>query len=146
MENLVEREIPLFPISTTARILDISVHTLRMYEKEGLIIPFKKKSSHRLYSRADIDRLVCIRKSINQSKISINGIKTLYSLIPCWEITNCSEADRENCESYTSHSHPCWTFKHIDNQCSELICRECAVYKNFTECGTIKGKLKELIK
>jgi hypothetical protein len=33
---------PLFPIRTAAKLLNISVHTLRMYEKEGLIIPFKK--------------------------------------------------------------------------------------------------------
>ena len=33
---------PVFPISTAAKLLKISVHTLRMYEREGLIIPFKK--------------------------------------------------------------------------------------------------------
>jgi predicted site-specific integrase-resolvase len=39
---------PVFSISTAAKLLDVSVHTLRMYEREGLIIPFKKDSSQRL--------------------------------------------------------------------------------------------------
>ena len=139
-------DIPLFPISVAARILNISVHTLRMYEREGLIVPFKKESNHRLYSKSDIERLNCIRRSINEKKISINGIKTIYSLIPCWEIVHCSQKDRGNCDSYNSHSKPCWTFKHKNNICSNLYCRECSVYKNFAECGILKEKIKSTIK
>ena len=146
MENLDNLEVPLFPISVAARILNISVHTLRMYEREGLIVPFKKESNHRLYSKADIERLNCIRKTINESKISINGIKTIYSLIPCWEIIHCSQKDRENCESYNSHSKPCWTFNHQDNICADLDCRDCNVYKNYAECGALKDKIKTKIK
>ena len=141
MEQVQNFEIPLYPISSAAKILGISVHTLRMYEREGLILPFKKESSHRLYSEYDIQRLQCIRKAINVSKISINGIKAIYSLIPCWEITNCSKIDRSNCEAFVSHSQPCWTFKHLNNICYNKECRSCDVYKNFTECG----KIKELI-
>lgn len=142
MENLENSEVPLFSISVAARILDISVHTLRMYEREGLIVPFKKESNHRLYSKSDIERLNCIRKTINEKKISINGIKTIYSLIPCWEIIKCSQRDRENCEAYKSHSMPCWTFAHKDNVCATLSCRDCNVYRNYAECGSLKDKLK----
>ena len=41
---------PKYTISSAATLLGISVHTLRMYEREGLIIPFKKESGQRLYS------------------------------------------------------------------------------------------------
>jgi len=143
MDNI---ETPLFPISVAARILNISVHTLRMYEKEGLIVPFKKESSHRLYSKADIERIFCIRKSINQNKISINGIKTIYSLIPCWEIMNCSNSDRQNCDAFKSHSNPCWSFHHTNNKCASNECRDCSVYKNYGECRSLKDKLISIIK
>jgi MerR family transcriptional regulator/heat shock protein HspR len=113
-----------------------------MYEKEGLIIPFKKKSNHRLYSEADIERLTCIRRAIKEQKISINGIKTIYSLIPCWDIIKCSQKDRENCDSYKSHSKPCWSFVHTENVCGTLNCRECEVYRNYAECKTLKEKFK----
>ena len=132
---------PLHPIRVAARLLNISVHTLRSYERESLIIPFQKESRQRLYSQSDIDRINCIRKAINEHKISINGIKTIYSLIPCWEITKCSEEDRENCEAYKSHSEPCWSFAHRNNACQAKSCRECEVYKNYSECHSIKNSI-----
>jgi MerR family transcriptional regulator/heat shock protein HspR len=144
MEITENSEQPMFPISTAARMLKISVHTLRMYEKEGLIIPFKKETKHRLYSRADIDRLNCIRKAINEFKISISGIKTIYSLIPCWQITNCSDEDRQNCNAFIAHNNPCWTFRHNKNTCENKVCRECIVYKDYAECGDIKELIKNL--
>jgi len=144
MEIIENYEQPMFPISTAARMLKISVHTLRMYEKEGLIIPFKKETNHRLYSRADIDRLNCIRKAINEFKISISGIKTIYSLIPCWQITNCSDEDRQNCNAFITHNNPCWTFQHKKNICENKVCRECCVYKDYAECGDVKELIKNL--
>ncbi len=146
METTVNYETPLYSISVAAKILGISVHTLRMYEKEGLIIPFKKKTSHRLYSQCDIDRLSCIRKAINESKISINGIKTIYSLIPCWEIIGCSEVDKSNCNAYKTNSAPCWSHQHINNTCSNIECRICEVYRNFSECKSVKSSIIQLLK
>ena len=141
MEKKENFDLPLYPISSAAKILDISVHTLRMYEREGLIIPYKKESNHRLYSRADVERLQCIRKAINESKISIAGIKTIYSLIPCWEIVNCPVEDRKNCQAFKAHSQPCWSFVHEKNACEKKECRVCDVYIKYAECG----KIKELI-
>lgn len=143
--NLDKNEIPLYSIGSTARILNISVHTLRMYEKAGLILPFKKESHHRLYSESDIHRLKCIRSAINDKKISIAGIKTIYSLIPCWEITKCSEEERKNCEAYQSHSKPCWTFEHTGNKCSNIDCRNCEVYKKFSDCEKVKDLLIKIL-
>ncbi len=146
LEQIENSEIPLYPISSAAKILGISVHTLRMYEKEGLILPFKKESNHRLYSESDIERLKCIRRAINVNKISINGIKAIYSLIPCWELTNCSKEDRNNCEAFLSHSHPCWSFKHLNNICYNKECRNCNVYRNFTECWRVKELITSKVK
>jgi MerR family transcriptional regulator/heat shock protein HspR len=142
METEIKFEEPIYPISTAAKLLNISVHTLRMYERESLIIPFKKESNHRLYSKSDLERLSCIRRAINELKISIAGIRTIYSLIPCWKIVNCSEEDRNNCKAFGSHSSPCWSYKHKDNFCEKRECRECSVYKDFTECKTIKESIK----
>ncbi len=136
---------PIYSISTAATLLHISVHTLRMYEREGLIIPFKRKSKQRLYSRADIERLECIRTAINQMKISINGIKLMYALIPCWEIIKCSNDDRKKCTAYNQHSVPCWRHNHTGTICENKNCRDCEVYSSFGNCERIKEKLKELI-
>ncbi len=140
----VAQDEPIFPISMAAHLLDVSVHTLRMYEREGLFIPYKKESNQRLFSKSDLERIRCIRSAINDSKISISGIKMIYSMIPCWEITKCSSEDRKNCKSFNGAHDPCWVQKHPNTTCEGRECRSCEVYYAFGNCQTIKGKLKEL--
>jgi MerR family transcriptional regulator/heat shock protein HspR len=141
----INEELPVFPISAAAKILNVSVHTLRMYEREGLIIPFKKSTKHRLYSQADIERIKCIRHAINDLKISIAGIKTIQSLIPCWKIKGCGEEERNTCLAYTSNSRPCWSFSHKENKCASADCKKCEVYRNFSECSIIKESIIKFI-
>ncbi|MCW8805710.1 MAG: MerR family transcriptional regulator [Ignavibacteriaceae bacterium] len=136
---------PLYTISTAARLLGISIPTLRMYENEGLIIPFKKSSSHRLYSDVDLERIRCLRNTINVNKMGLESIRRMLALIPCWAIVNCSEKDRKNCEAFTDFGKPCWMHNHKNNTCSDRDCRECEVYNSFSDCSSLKEKLKELI-
>lgn len=137
--------VPTYTISNAAKLLHISVHTLRMYEREGLIIPFKKTSNQRLYSDQDLERLRCIRKAIVEDKIGIEGVRKLLSLIPCWGIVLCSLQDRNVCDAYNGYAKPCWMLKHKNNFCENKNCRECAVYTSFGNCQSIKEQLKKLI-
>lgn len=138
---------PVYTISGAAQLLGISVHTLRMYENEGLIIPFKKESNQRRYSDLDLERIRCIRKVINgNKKMGIEGIRRMLSLIPCWAMAGCTEKDRVGCEAYIEYDKPCWMYNHKNNFCTGRECRECEVYLSFSDCSSIKEKLKELIK
>lgn len=139
-------EEPIFPISTAAKLLGVSVHTLRMYEHEGLFIASKEKSHQRFFSKEDIERIECIRHSINELKISINGIKTIYSLIPCWNIFKCSAEKREKCEAFNGHTIPCWSCYHPNEIQKKQECRSCEVYKKYSECDKIKELLKTFTK
>ncbi len=136
---------PKYTISVAAELTGISVHTLRMYEREGLIIPYKKESNQRRYSDMDLERILCIRRTINEHKINIEGIRRVLSLIPCWSIVQCSQIDRENCEAFHGYFKPCWMFNHKKNTCRDRDCRECEVYNSFINCGSIKDKLKQLL-
>lgn len=135
---------PKYKIGEVAKILGISVHTLRMYEKEGLIIPYKKSTNQRLYSDKDIERLKCIRYAINHEKISIEGIKRIFSLIPCWAIVGCTLKENESCGVLKSSNKPCWMYKHKNNFCTYRDCRECEVYNLFNNCESIKEKIVDL--
>jgi len=137
---------PKYTISNAANLAGISVHTLRMYEREGLIIPFKKESKQRLYSERDVIRVKCIRRTINEDKMTIEGIRRVLALIPCWALINCNMEDRNNCDAYVGHIKPCWMVKHENNTCKERDCRNCEVYSSFGDCASIKGKLKDLLK
>ncbi len=136
---------PLYPISSAAQMLGISVHTLRMYEREELIIPHKKESGRRLYSLKDIERMQCIRRALTEERMSIEAIKRILSLAPCWAIIHCPEADRHACPAYRGATIPCWSHKHHSNVCARIECRECEVYNDYADCHSIKTKLTELL-
>lgn len=138
-----EANIPKYTISTAATLVGITVHAIRKYEREGLIIPFKKDSHQRLYTDNDIERLKCIRQTIGE--MSIEGIKRTLSLIPCWAIVNCGENDRNQCDAYSGYSKPCWVLKNKGDYCKNKDCRQCEVYSSFGNCHSIKDKLKELL-
>ncbi len=144
--NINSKSVPVYTISTAARLLQISVHTLRMYEREGLILPFKKESKQRLYSDQDLERLGCIRKVLKEDKIGIEGVRKLLSLIPCWGIINCPVQEKKACQAYNGYSKPCWMLEHKNNICEGKVCRECEVYSGFGNCESIKDKLRDLIK
>ena len=139
-----ESDEPLYTISTVARLVGVSEHSLRMYEREGLLITFKKPSGHRLYSKSDIERLNSIREMLVEKKMSIAGIKSMLSLIPCWKIVDCTSEDRKNCNAYKEDYWPCWTYKHENNICTKFDCRTCDVYKTHSKFSEIKNVIKSM--
>ena len=142
MELKIDVDEPLYSIGVVAKKFDLSVHTLRLYESEGLILPYKTETKRRLYSQSDLSRIACIRDLIENKGLNIAGIKSLLAMIPCWQIKPCSEEDREKCEAYTSQSLPCWIVKHKGEKCQHIECRECNVYKSLSMCNNFKEYLK----
>ncbi len=140
----IDQDTPVYSIGTIARMLGISVHTLRMYERERLIVSYKGLNGQRLYSDSDIKRLECIRKAITEQKLSIQGIRHVHSFIPCWQIRGCSEIEREGCQAYKGSKQGCWGYPHTDDFCATQNCRECKVYQIAVNCEDIKASIIEL--
>ena len=134
---------PVFSIGVAAEKFDVSVHTLRLYESHGLLMPFKTKNGRRLYSQADLDRIACIRTLIEEKGLNIAGIKWLLALIPCWDLLPCSDEDRARCGAFTDNSKPCWMVEYKSEPCRGAECRECHVYKSLSSCHNFKSYLKE---
>jgi MerR family transcriptional regulator/heat shock protein HspR len=134
---------PMYTIGIVAQRFKISVHTLRLYEAEGLIIPFKTETNRRLYSKSDINRIACIRKMIDEKGYNIKGIKGMLSLIPCWKLLPCSKEDCKNCGAFTNTDMPCWTVSDKAEKCQLLDCRTCHVYQSLSSCDNFKEFLKE---
>ncbi len=140
--RLEDKSRPVYAIGVAADLVGVSVHTLRMYETEGLIIPQRTASKRRLYSQADIERLQCIRTMIEDRGFNLAGIKGMMSMAPCWEIKGCSEMDRQGCDAYKSSLEPCWVAKSESSACQDEICSECPVYKEVTTCHNMKSYLQ----
>jgi MerR family transcriptional regulator, heat shock protein HspR len=130
---------PLHSIGTVARMLEVSVQTLRMYERRGLILAQKSAGNQRLYSQSDIERLKCIRTSISKHKISIEGIRRIQSMVPCWENVQCPMEQRLACPAFIASDAGCWTYKHESNVCAGRDCLHCKVYLLAGDCEQIKS-------
>ena len=128
----------LYQIGEAADVLGISVQTLRYYEAEGLIIPFHRQSKHRRYSVSDLERVRCMRSMINDEKVSIEGIKRLLALIPCWRLKGCSAESKAACAAATDHTTPCWMVSEKSKECKNAECRLCPVYSEITDCHILK--------
>jgi MerR family transcriptional regulator, heat shock protein HspR len=137
--SAVGKDVAVFDIGTVARILDISVQTLRLYERRGLILVQKSAGNQRRYTASDIERLRCIRGAITEHKISIEGIRRMQSLVPCWEHVKCPLDQRRVCPAYVEHQAGCWTYKHRKNVCANADCRACPVYQLSSDCEKIKA-------
>ena len=66
-------------ISVVSRMLDVHPQTLRLYEREGLVTPFRTKRT-RLYSEEDIDRLSMILRLTRELGVNRAGVDIILRL------------------------------------------------------------------
>ncbi|NOX88579.1 MAG: MerR family transcriptional regulator [Calditrichaeota bacterium] len=138
MNHPVDYYEPVLTIGTVAKKIDVSVQTIRLYEQEGLVIPFKTDSGRRMYSMHDLDRLFCIRKMIAEDRMNLQGIKRILSFVPCWEFKGGLDKDCLNCPAYYEAEGPCWSLRNKGEKCILEDCRTCEVYRLDFHCDKIK--------
>jgi MerR family transcriptional regulator, heat shock protein HspR len=136
---------PSYSIGTVARLLGVSVEVIRLYERRGLMLACRSDGKQRLYSDSDVERLRCIRAAINDHKISIEGIRRIHSMIPCWEHVRCPAGERNACPAYHLSQAGCWTYKHLENACAQRDCRSCQVYQLSSDCEKVKGLIQHRV-
>jgi MerR family transcriptional regulator/heat shock protein HspR len=129
---------PVFTIGTIAKKLDLAVQTLRLYEHEGLILPYKTDTRRRMYSLHDLQRLRCIRNLIKKDGLNLQGIKRMMSLVPCWEFKGGLDEDCQGCPAYSQVRKPCWSLENVGNKCVGEDCRNCPVYRLEVSCEKLK--------
>ena len=115
---------PVYPMGVAARILGVHPRTLRIYEAEGLICP-RRHGGKRFFSQSDLAWITCLRSLIHEENISIEGVKRLLELVPCWKIKDCPEEVRENCIALKNMNKKCWEFT---RKTCERSCRNCETY------------------
>ena len=123
----VDKNDSIYPISVAARLLSVHPRTLRIYEEEGFVKPFRK-GNKRYFSNDDIEWIQCLRELIHDKGISIPGIKMLLDLSPCWEIKKCPSDVRDKCSAFVDRTVPCW--QRAGKACAKGVeqCEGCDVY------------------
>jgi len=129
-----ELQDPVVSIGVLARKVGLSVSAVRKYETEGLVIPHRTSSGHRLFSQEDIHRVRNIHHMVQELGLNFEGIRRLQALMPCWELFRCSAEPREDCPAQRDNSRPCWMARGLPTAQQGNECRGCVVYRFGSLC------------
>ncbi len=72
---------PRYVISVAARMVGIEAHTLRYYERLGLVQPERSSGNIRLYSEQDVDRLRYIKTLMSDCGVNLAGVEVALKLM-----------------------------------------------------------------
>ncbi|MFW6118032.1 MAG: MerR family transcriptional regulator [Chloroflexota bacterium] len=72
---------PRYVISVAARMVGIETHTLRYYERLGLVHPERSSGNIRLYSEEDVDRLRSIKALMSDCGVNLAGVEVALKLM-----------------------------------------------------------------
>jgi len=72
---------PRYVISIAAGMLGIQTHTLRYYERIGIIEPPRSKGNIRLYSERDIARLRQVKTLMDDLGVNLAGIQVILRIM-----------------------------------------------------------------
>ncbi|MBE4908637.1 MerR family transcriptional regulator [Bacillus luteolus] len=79
MSDDMRRSMPLFPIGIVMQLTELSARQIRYYEENKLIFPARTEGNRRMFSFNDVDRLLEIKKLIEQG-VNLAGIKQLFEM------------------------------------------------------------------
>jgi len=80
MKNLGEDE-PRYVISIAARMVGVQTHTLRYYEKAGIIEPSRSRGNLRLYSERDIAHLKRVKTLMDDMGVNLAGVEVIMRMV-----------------------------------------------------------------
>lgn len=69
-----------YHISSVARLYDIHPQTLRLYEREGLLMPSRSEGNTRLYTDEDLKQLECILNLTRELGVNLAGIEVILNM------------------------------------------------------------------
>jgi len=75
---MADKNTPVFMIGIAAELAGVHPQTLRLYERENLVIPKRTAKHTRLYSEADIEILKEIQKLTQALGLNLAGVKMIF--------------------------------------------------------------------
>jgi MerR family transcriptional regulator/heat shock protein HspR len=121
-------------IGVLAARVGLSVSALRKYENAGLIIAQRTDAGHRLFSHEDLVRVRNIQHLVHDLGLTLEGIRRMQALLPCWDLRPCDPETRARCPAYGEERRPCWATKGVECVRQGNACRTCVVYRFGSLC------------
>src|SRR5262249_20121947 len=69
-----------YMISVVARRFDVHPQTLRLYEREGLLLPSRTQGNTRLYSDSDLETLGFILSLTRDLGVNLAGVEIIFNM------------------------------------------------------------------
>jgi MerR family transcriptional regulator, heat shock protein HspR len=142
------QQIPVLPssgqkikIGAVARHFNISVDLLRLYEREGLLIPIKSPKGTRYFTEADYVWITTVLRLVREARLNFAGIRHLLALLPCWELRECGFPKKQDCPTVKDATSPCWTSGACCQTAGVKDCYNCPVYRSAPACENLRALL-----
>ncbi|MGA2989523.1 MAG: MerR family transcriptional regulator [Candidatus Korobacteraceae bacterium] len=126
-------------IGSVATHFNISVDLLRLYEREGLLLPVKSAKGTRYYTERDYPWIETLLKLVRDYRLNFAGIRHLLALLPCWDLRHCEGEQRRQCATSAQPNNPCW----VSHACCwpDKDCYECKIYRAAPACENMRSML-----
>lgn len=128
-------------IGAVARHFNISVDLLRLYEREGLVIPMKSPKGTRYFTQQDYIWIGTVLRLVREARLNFAGIRHLLALLPCWEIRKCGFEKKNACPVVKDSTTPCWTNRGCCEKTPVEECYYCPVYRSAPACENLRALL-----
>ena len=79
--NSSDESEPRYVISVAARMVGVRVHTLRYYERIGIIEPSRSRGNIRLYSESDISQLRRVKTLMDELGVNLAGVEVIMRML-----------------------------------------------------------------
>ena len=76
-----EKYRPRYVIHIAAELIGVKTHTLRYYERSGLVKPQRSAGNIRLYSESDIDILRRVRSLMDDLGVNMAGVEVITNML-----------------------------------------------------------------
>ena len=76
----IDNDEPRYVISIAARMVGVQVHTLRYYEKVGIIEPSRSQGNIRLYSERDVALLRRMKSLMEDLGVNLAGVEVVLRM------------------------------------------------------------------
>jgi MerR family transcriptional regulator/heat shock protein HspR len=71
---------PRYVISVAARMLGIQTHTLRYYERIGILEPSRSRGNIRLYSESDVAYVRQLKRLMDELGVNLAGVEVIMRM------------------------------------------------------------------
>ncbi len=78
MAGLPGKHVPIYPIGSVEKLTGLTARQIRYYESKGLVEPARTEGNQRLYSQAQVERLLAIKKMMADG-YSLKSIKEYFA-------------------------------------------------------------------